>query len=571
MDKWYVYAKKADFKGISERFGIDQVTARILRNRDIVTDEEIDYFLNAGLDDLYDERLIPDLEKAAAIIYEAIVSEKSIRIIGDYDIDGVCATYILMSGLSAAGARVDHRIPDRINDGYGININLIREAAKDGIDLIVTCDNGIAAVDEIRAGRELGIDIVVTDHHNVRKDDAGKDILPEALAVADVKRSDSRYPTEEICGAVTAWKLIKLIYELAGTGKEEWLKYIEFAALATVGDIMELKGENRVIVKEGLKRMSSGSRNIGLKVLIDELGLTGKDINTYHVGFVIGPCINAGGRLETAESALKLFMTEDEGEAEILAGHLKYLNEERKAMTEKGAKEGIAMVSDNMQDDRVLVVYIPELHESLAGIVAGRIKEHFNKPCFVITRAKEGLKGSGRSIEAYDMFSALCKADEYLLKYGGHKMAAGLSLKEEMLDKFRIFLNEHSGLKEEDLIKKIWIDVPAPISYMSGKLIEEIEGLKPFGNGFERPLFADRGLIISDMRVLGSSRNTLKMRLKSSSGAILEGIIFGEADSIREELFHYRAVDILYSPEINSFRGTETIQINIKGYRETRT
>lgn len=571
MDKWYVYAKKADFKGISERFGIDQVTARILRNRDIVTDEEIDYFLNAGLDDLYDERLIPDLEKATAIIYEAIVSEKSIRIIGDYDIDGVCATYILMSGLSAMGARVDHRIPDRINDGYGININLIKEAADDGIDLIVTCDNGIAAVDEIRTGRELGIDIVVTDHHNARKDDAGKDILPEALAVADVKRSDSRYPTEEICGAVTAWKLIKLIYELAGKGKDEWLKYIEFAALATVGDIMELKGENRVIVKEGLKRMSSGSCNTGLKVLIDELGLTGKDINTYHVGFVIGPCINAGGRLETAESALKLFMTGDEGEAEILAGHLKYLNEERKAMTEKGTKEGIAMVSDHMLDDRVLVVYIPELHESLAGIVAGRIKEHFNKPCFVITRAREDLKGSGRSIEAYDMFNALCEADEYLLKYGGHRMAAGLSLKEEMLEPLRIFLNEHSGLREEDLIKKIWIDVPAPISYMSGRLINEIESLKPFGNGFERPLFADRGLMISDMRVLGSARNALKVRLKSSSGAILEGIMFGEADSIREELSRYRAVDILYSPEINSFRGTENIQINIKGYRETRT
>ncbi len=571
MDKWLVYAKKADFKRIAQKFGIDQVTARILRNRDIETDEEIDYFLNAGLDDLYDESLIPDLEKATGYIAEAIEKGEKIRIIGDYDIDGVCASYILLSSFKLAGAKVDCRIPDRIIDGYGINLRLIEEAKEDGISLIVTCDNGIAAIDELEKAESLGLKAIVTDHHNVRKDDEGRDILPKALCVVNVKREDSRYPVKEICGAVTAWKLVKKLFEIKGLPKDKWLDLIEFAALATIGDIMELKGENRVIVKEGLKRLTYRSKNLGLKTLIDELGLTGKEISTYHIGFVIGPCINAGGRLETAGEALKLFMSEDENEARILSGHLKYLNEERKSMTERGVNEGAAIVEEKMLSDKVLVIFIEDLHESLAGIVAGRLKERYNRPAIVVTRAKDELKGSGRSIENYDMFDAICKAGNFLTKYGGHKMAAGLSLKEENLGSFRSFLNEHSGLNDEDLVKKIWIDVPMPISYITKELIGQLNMLKPHGNGFETPLFADRGLKISGMRIMGKTGNALKFLLKDSNGCGLEAIAFGDAKAMAEELKDMEAIDILYSPDINSYQGRDSIQLNIKGFRESRT
>lgn len=567
MSDWYVYAKKADFRHISEKFHIDPVVARILRNRDIVGDEEIDYFLNAGIDRLYDGLLMPDMEKAAAAVFEAVKNKEHIRIVGDYDIDGVCSTYILLKGLSDIGACVDYRIPDRINDGYGINMSIVRQAAKDGTDMILTCDNGIAAIEELKAAGELGMKTVVTDHHNVRKDENGEDILPNALAVVDVKRQESRYPFEESCGAVTAWKLIKEIYKLAGREANEWMEFLEFAAIATVGDIMKLVGENRIIVKEGLKKINAGSSNLGLRTLIEELELTDKTIDTYHIGFIIGPCINAGGRLETAENALKLFMCEDEKEAEILAGHLKYLNAERKQMTEEGTRAGIEIVEKELKDNNVLVVYIDFLHESLAGIVAGRLKELFYKPCFVITRALDGLKGSGRSIEGYDMFNALCEADELLTKYGGHKMAAGLSLKNESLERLRAFLNEHSGLKDKDLIKKTWIDVPVPPGYVSERLIGEIEALKPFGQGFERPKFAARNLIITDMKILGKLKNVLKLRLKDEKNRFYEGIMFGDGEKMESELLETRSIDIIYTPKINEYMGRKNIQMEIEEYR----
>lgn len=566
MNKWFVYAKNADFRGISQKYGIDPVVARILRNRDIKSDEDIDYFLNAGIDDLYDETLMPDMDKAAEAVYTAVNEKKHIRIVGDYDIDGVCSSYILLKGLIRLGAEADCRIPDRINDGYGINMNIVREAHADGVDMILTCDNGIAAIDELAEANRLGMEVVVTDHHNVRKDDDGNDILPEALAVVDVKRQESRYPFEESCGAVTAWKLIKRIYELSKREKNEWLEFLEFAAIATVGDIMSLCGENRVIVKEGLKRINSGANNLGLRTLIDELELSDKTIDTYHIGFIIGPCINAGGRLENAERALRLFMSEDKDEARLLSGHLKMLNAERKAMTEEGTKRGIAIVEDSMPDDSVLVVFIDGLHESLAGIVAGRLKERYSKPCFVITRSRDGLKGSGRSIEGYDMFSALCEADGLLKKYGGHKMAAGLSLDEDKLLPFRKFLNEHSGLTEKDFIKKLWIDDPTPLSYINMSFIHELDSLKPYGQGFERPQFAYRDLVPHDIKVLGKGRNVLKLRLSDANGMYYDAIKFGDADEDAIKISSCRSMDILYTPKINEFAGRKSIQIDIIDY-----
>ena len=577
---WFVYTKKADFRAIADRFGIDQVTARVLRNRDICTEEEIDYFLHAGTDQLYDEMLLPDMEKAARILMQAVREHKRIRIVGDYDIDGVCATYILLKGLAAVGASVDYRIPDRIRDGYGINMSIVREAIDAGVDVLLTCDNGIAAVDELKEAKDHGLTVIVTDHHNVRRDEAGGEILPPADAVVDAKREASRYPHEDICGAVTAWKLIRAVFRMAGLPDDSWLTYIDFAAIATIGDIMALKGENRIIVREGLRIMNGGrqlaghdggqpgygSACMGLRTLIHEFHLDDKQISTYHIGFIIGPAINAGGRLETAESALRLFLTEDPEEAVSLARHLISLNEERKAMTETGVEQGCAIVEQSMLEDKVLIVFIDGLHESLAGIVAGRLKEYYARPAIVITRGQEGLKGSGRSIEAYNMFEGLCGVESFLTRFGGHPMAAGLSLEESQLEPFRKAINEQAGLEEKDFVHKVWIDAPMPIGYVTAKLIGELEHLAPFGQGFERPVFAEKGLTVSDMRVLGKNRNVLKLRLREARGVQLDGIIFGEADRMMEEIRGADSIDILYYPKINEYNGRRTIQIEIKEY-----
>lgn len=574
---WYLYTKKADFKAMSERFGIDQVTARILRNRDINGDAAIDMFLNGSLDRLYDDRLLPDIDKAAELVTDAVHSGTRIRVVGDYDIDGVCSSTILLKGLRRIGADVDARIPDRISDGYGINRRIVEEAVNDGIGLILTCDNGIAALDELRLAKERGLTVVVTDHHSVRKDEHGLDVLPPADAVVDVKRTGSRYPTEEICGAVTAWKLIKRIYESEGRSTGEWLEFIDFAAIATVGDIMPLIGENRIIVKEGLKVLNKGVRPDGsggrgsscpgLKALIAALDLDMHEISAYHIGFVIGPCINAGGRLETAEDALKLFMTDDADEAGLLAGHLRELNELRKSMTEEGVKAGTALIDEHFADDKVIVVYIPKLHESLAGIVAGRLRESSGKPTIVITDAREGLKGSGRSIESYDMFDGLCRAADCMTKFGGHKLAAGLSLEADKLDELRKRLNADAELTDEDFVRKVWIDAPMPISYVSERLIRELDSLAPFGNGFEKPVFAAKGVRAGDFRVLGRQRNVLKMTLRDDYGGCMDGILFGEAEAALAELKNADRISILYYPSVNEFAGRKTLQIEIKDYR----
>lgn len=574
--RWMLHTKRADFQGIARDLGIDPVTVRIIRNRGIREEEEMRRYLFGTLDDLYDPALLPQGEEAAALLRESISKGERIRIVGDYDIDGVCATYILYRGLlevrealgrkEAAGG-IDYVIPHRIRDGYGINRHIIEKALSDGVDLIITCDNGIAALEELRFAREQGIRVIVTDHHDIRLTEEGEEQLPPAEAVVDPKLRDSRYPVRNICGAVVAWKVLLLLYRMCGLSREEWLSFLDFAALATVGDVMELQGENRIIVRYGLRSLTEGCRNQGLCSLINRCGLSGKRITAYHLGFVIGPCINAGGRLETAEAALKLFLTEDPEEAAMLAEHLRSLNEERKLMTEEGVKEAERQALEVFPEDRVPVLFLPELHESLAGIVAGRIRERLGKPCILLTRGAEGLKGSGRSIEAYHMFQGLCGVSELLTRFGGHPMAAGLSLPEENLEAFRRKLNRDCGLSPEDFVQELWIDMAMPLSYISGRLVEELSLLEPFGTGNEKPVFAAKGVQLTDLRVIGKNRNVLKCRVREETGTCMPAVIFGEADRMEKELKGFSRVNITYYPEINEYNGYRTLQLVIGDYR----
>ncbi len=578
--RWMLHTKRADFQGIARDLGIDPVTVRIIRNRGIPEEEEMRRYLFGTLDDLYDPALLPQGEEAAALLRESISRGERIRIVGDYDIDGVCATYILYRGLlevrealgrkEAAGG-IDYVIPHRIRDGYGINRHIIEKALSDGVDLIITCDNGIAALEELRFAREQGIRVIVTDHHDIRLTEEGEEQLPPAEAVVDPKLRDSRYPVRNICGAVVAWKVLLLLYRMCGLSREEWLSFLDFAALATVGDVMELQGENRIIVRYGLKSLTEGCRNQGLCSLINRCGLLGKRITAYHLGFVIGPCINAGGRLETAEAALKLFLTEDPEEAAMLAEHLRSLNEERKLMTEEGVKEAERQALEAFPEDRVLVLFLPELHESLAGIVAGRIRERLGKPCIVLTKGAEGLKGSGRSIEAYHMFQGLCGVSELLTRFGGHPMAAGLSLPEENLEAFRRKLNRDCGLSPEDFVQELWIDMAMPLSYISGRLVEELSLLEPFGTGNEKPVFATKGVQLTDLRVIGKNRNVLKCRVREETGTCMPAVLFGEADRMEKELKGFSRINITYYPEINEYNGYKTLQLVIGDYRGTGT
>lgn len=578
--RWMLHTKRADFQGIARDLGIDPVTVRIIRNRGIREEEEMRRYLFGTLEDLYDPALLPQGEEAAALLREAISRGERIRIVGDYDIDGVCATYILYRGLlrvrealcrKEAAGEIDYVIPHRIRDGYGINRHIIEKALSEGVDLIITCDNGIAALEELRFAREQGLRVIVTDHHDIRLTEEGEEQLPPAEAVVDPKLRDSRYPVRNICGAVVAWKLLLLLYRMCGLSREEWLSFLDFAALATVGDVMELQGENRIIVRYGLRSLTEGCRNQGLCSLINRCGLSGKRITAYHLGFVIGPCINAGGRLETAEAALKLFLTEDPEEAAMLAEHLRSLNEERKLMTEEGVKEAERQALEVFPEDRVLVLFLPELHESLAGIVAGRIRERLGKPCIVLTRGAEGLKGSGRSIEAYHMFQGLCGVSELLTRFGGHPMAAGLSLPEENLEAFRRKLNRDCGLSPEDFVQELWIDMAMPLSYISGRLVEELSLLEPFGTGNEKPVFAAKGVQLTDLRVIGKNRNVLKCRVREETGTCMPAVIFGEADRMEKELKDFSRVNITYYPEINEYNGYKTLQLVIGDYRGTET
>lgn len=569
MEKWMVYNKKADFQKIGSEFGIDPVIARLIRNRDIQDMKEIRSYLYGTLAEIPSPWKMKDMERAVQILQKKITQKKKIRIIGDYDIDGVTATCILLKGLKRLNANVDTYIPGRVKDGYGMHEQLIDKALEDGIDTILTCDNGIAAAAEIEYAKKEGLTVIVTDHHDIpfRDTEDGRIwIIPKADAVVNPKQNDCLYPNKNICGAVVAWKLIWALYERLGIDSDEIWDFLELAAIATVGDVMDLQGENRIIVKEGLKKLSSTSFE-GLKALIRVNNLEGAEITAYHVGFVIGPCINASGRLDTAARSLELLLADNMEDAMKLADDLYDLNQSRKAMTEQGKEQAIQSIEENnLGKDRVLVVYLPDCHESLAGIIAGRIREAYNKPVFVLTKGADGVKGSGRSIEAYSMYEELVKCSDLLTQFGGHPMAAGLSMEEKNVELFRRRLNDNCTLTEQDLIPKIMIDVPMPISYLSKKLTEQLKVLEPFGKGNSKPLFAQKNLRAVGIRVFGRNRNVAKMLLIDENGIKMDAVYFGEAQEFVDFVQAHDTISVTYYPEINVFQGRENLQVVIKNY-----
>lgn len=564
---WMLQTKRADFNGLAMRLGVSPVAVRIMRNRGLLDEREMRKYLYGTLDDLYDPRQMKGMETAAGIIEKKLIEGKKIRIIGDYDIDGVCSTYILLKGFhrAAGNGQIDYEIPDRIRDGYGINESIIRQAAEDGIDTLVTCDNGIAALKEISIAKQLGMTVVVTDHHEVPVDAYGQ-ILPPADAVVDPKQDGETYPYHEICGAVVAWKLINVIYEDLEIPEHEWMELLEFAAIATVGDVMKLQDENRLIVKYGLKKIGS-TKNTGLRMLVEKNNLDINNLSAYHIGFVIGPCLNAGGRLKSAKIALRMLLEQDPDRVSGLADELKELNDVRKDMTARGETEAIEQVERFYMSDKVLVVFLPECHESLAGIIAGRLREHFHKPSFVLTRGEQSAKGSGRSIEAYHMYQGLCEVSDLLVKFGGHPMAAGLSIEESDIDEFRRRLNENAKLTEDDFVPQIWIDVPMPFEYVNEKIVDELKGLEPFGQGNEKPLFAQKSLTIRNVRVLGKNRNVVKMNLVTNTGHPFDGLLFADGDLFLEEQTGQNTIDMIYYPDVNEYNGTRTLQAIIKNYK----
>ena len=562
---WMLQTKRANFDGIARQFGIDPVTARVIRNRGIEGRENIERYLYGDLDSLYSPWLLKDMRPAVDILKRKLKEGQKIRIVGDYDIDGVCSTYILYQALKRLGGNVDYAIPDRIKDGYGINESMIRAAAEDGIDTILTCDNGISAFSQIQTAKEFGMTVIVTDHHEVPAD-GEREILPPADAVLDPKQRSCSYPFPEICGAVVAYKLVQALYEESGVSREEWLELLEFAAIATVGDVMKLQDENRMIVKYGLKKLGH-TKNLGLKKLAEKTNLDLNSITAYHIGFVIGPCLNAGGRLQTAKLALSMLLAKDEETAEELAQELKDLNDMRKDMTEHWTAEAKVLADTQYRNDKVLVIFLPDCHESLAGIIAGRLREYCQKPAIVLTRSEEAVKGSGRSIESYHMFQKLSEVKDLMLKFGGHPMAAGLSLLEENIDEFRRELNERSGLTEEDFKAKLWIDVPMPIDYINERLVEELKILEPFGQGNEKPLFAQKQVRIRSCRVIGKNKNVVKLVLEGGSGMPMDGILFTDGIAFEEERAGRTVMDIIYYPEINEYNGNRNLQVVIRNYK----
>ena len=574
MEKWFVTMKKADFNGIAEKYQISPIIARLMRNRDVIGDEAIDFYLNGTVEDLYDGLLMKDMDRAVDILKEKIEEGKKIRVIGDYDIDGVNATYILQQGLAGLGADVDTDIPDRIKDGYGLNQMLIDRALEDDVDTIITCDNGIAARSEIAYGKENGMTIVVTDHHEVpylEENGEKKYLLPPADAVVDPHRADCGYPFKGLCGAAVAYKLVEVLYRVSGKSDQEvehlQESLMENVAIATIGDVMDLVGENRVFVKKGLELLKT-TKNEGLHALMQCTGVDTANLNTYHIGFVIGPCINAGGRLDTAKRALELLNASNRREAVTLAADLKELNDSRKEMTEEGVEEAVRQIeSSSWKDDQVLVVYLPECHESIAGIIAGRIKERYYRPTFVLTRGETGVKGSGRSIEAYDMFAEMNRCRELFTKFGGHKLAAGLSLEEENVEVFRKRINELADLTEEDLQMKVSIDMRLPFPYISEELIHELKILEPFGKGNGKPLFAESKLRVIQPRIFGKNRNVLKCRLEDQQGNQMEAVYFGEVEDCLQQMEKKQIMSFTYYPSINEYMGRRTIQLTIVNYQ----
>ena len=586
MEKWVIAAKRADFNQIGQQFHIDPVIARLIRNRDVIGEDKIREYLSGTVQELPSPWLMKDMEKAVDILEKKISQKAKVRIIGDYDIDGVTSTYILMKGLARIGADVDTYIPDRVADGYGIHAHLIERAETDRIDTIVTCDNGIAAIEEIAYAKEAGMTVLVTDHHEIPfKDVDGERIYmrSEADAIVNPHQKTCTFPYKDLCGAGVAWAVIVALYEKNNIEQREVEDLLEFVAFATVGDIMSLTGLNRILVKEGLKRIHH-TTNIGMRALVSQCGLLPEQIDTYHFGFVLGPCINAAGRLDTARRALRLFISESPEEAAEIAEELVVLNEERKEMTRQGVEEAKQLVEEGgYEKDPVLILYLPDVHESIAGIIAGRIRERYNKPTFILTKSEDGVKGSGRSIEEYSMYEEMCKCSELFTKFGGHPMAAGLSLPQENVEPFRQKINEYASLTDDDLVPKIHIDVPMPVDYVSMRLVSEFSVLAPFGKDNPKPVFADKNLRVSRMWVVGKNNNVLRLSLISSYGTPINAIYFGDIESffdyIRQRFgtdaleaaqrgrFNNIVLSVVYSPKINVFRENESLQFEIQYYK----
>lgn len=570
MEKWFVTMKKADFNEIAAKYHISPILARLIRNRDVAEDAQIDRYLSGTAADLYDGMGMKDMDRAVEILKEKIREHAPIRVIGDYDIDGVNASYILQKGLSGLGAVVDTDIPDRIRDGFGLNKMLVDKALEDGIDTIITCDNGIAASDEIAYGKDQGLTIIVTDHHEIPYLETGEGRnyqMPPADAVVDPHRPDCEYPFKGLCGAAVAYKLVEALYRAMEKDLSGIRHLMEHVAIATVGDVMDLQGENRIFVKIGLNMLKS-TRNAGLKALIECTGVPADRISAYHIGFVLGPCINASGRLDTAKRALALFNAEDAQEALRLAEELKELNDSRKDMTEQGVEQAVEMIENSsLKEDKVLVIYLPDCHESIAGIIAGRIRERYYRPVFVLTSAEEGVKGSGRSIESYHMFEEMSRCRELFTRFGGHKLAAGLSLPEENVDVFRKQINELSGLTEEDLIEKVSIDMQLPLAYLSQKLVDELELLEPFGKGNPKPLFVEKGLRVISPRIVGKNQNVLKFQVEDARGLRMDAVYFGDVRACMEYMKQKNKMAFTYYPSVNEYMGRKRLQITVVHYR----
>lgn len=586
MEKWIEIRKGGNFMEMAKKYGIDPLIARIIRNRDIIDEKEITEYLYGGKEALHNPHLLKDVDKAAEIIAEGIAGKKAMRIIGDYDIDGVNATYILLEGIRRCGGNVDAAIPDRMKDGYGINEHLIEQALSDGKELLITCDNGIAAINEINFAKEKGMTVVVTDHHEIPycNTEQGKEFLwSNADAIVNPKQADCPYPCKGICGAVVAWKLVQVLYERMDIPVEEADIFIENAGFATVGDVMDLTGENRILVKLGLKALEH-TKNSGMKALIAKNKLSDKTLSAYHIGFVLGPCINASGRLDTAKRSLELLLERDEVKASALAGELVELNESRKYMTQQETQKALEQIEkEGREKDKVLVVYLPECHESLAGIIAGRIREAYQRPVFVLTKGEEGVKGSGRSIEAYSMFDKMTEVAELFTKYGGHPMAAGLSMREEDIDKLREQLNQKAELSEEDMVEVVRLDAVLPMSYFTVDTIRQLRVLEPCGKSNTRPVFADRNIKITRAGIVGVNRNVLKLHLLDSRGNPVAGVYFGEVEkflTFLSEKFGSEEVDAamhgkensiqfaaVYEPAVDTYSGRESVQAIIRRFR----
>lgn len=586
MEKWIEIRKGGNFMEMAKKYGIDPLIARIIRNRDIIDEKEITEYLYGGKEALHNPHLLKDVDKAAEIIAEGIAGKKAMRIIGDYDIDGVNATYILLEGIRRCGGNVDAAIPDRMKDGYGINEHLIEQALSAEKELLITCDNGIAAINEINFAKEKGMTVVVTDHHEIpyRNTEQGKEFLrSNADAIVNPKQNDCLYPCKGICGAVVAWKLVQVLYERMDIPVDEADIFIENAGFATVGDVMDLTGENRILVKLGLKALEH-TKNPGMKALIAKNKLSDKPLSAYHIGFVLGPCINASGRLDTAKRSLELLLERDEVKASALAGELVELNESRKYMTQQETQKALEQIEkEGREKDKVLVVYLPECHESLAGIIAGRIREAYQRPVFVLTKGEEGVKGSGRSIEAYSMFDKMTEVAELFTKYGGHPMAAGLSMREEDIDKLREQLNQKAELSEEDMAEVVRLDAVLPMSYFTVDTIRQLSVLEPCGKSNTKPVFADRNIKITRANIVGVNRNVLKLHLLDSMENPVAGVYFGEVEkflTFLSEKFGSEEVDAamhgrensiqfaaVYEPAVDTYSGRESVQAIIRRFR----